>query len=104
MSFNSQSSSTKQRIGVAPMRDTPVERIRLLIDGKSRNVYLKLEGHNPGGSVKDRTALGLLQSLEATGQLRAGVSSNRLQVIWPSAWRCSREIAAIGSPRWWTQT
>ena len=54
------------------MGDTPIRRIRLLIDGKSRNAHLKLEGHNPGGSVKDRTALGLLQSLEATGQLRAG--------------------------------
>ena len=60
------------RIGVAPMCDTPVERIRLLIDGKSRCAYLKLEGDNPGGSVKDRTALGLVKSLEATGQLRVG--------------------------------
>jgi 2,3-diaminopropionate biosynthesis protein SbnA len=56
----------------APIGDTPIRRIRLLIDGKSRSAYLKLEGHNPGGSIKDRTAFGLLQSLEATGQLRAG--------------------------------
>jgi cysteine synthase len=33
---------------------------------------LKLEGDNPGGSIKDRTALGLLRSLEASRQLRAG--------------------------------
>jgi 2,3-diaminopropionate biosynthesis protein SbnA len=59
-------------IGAAPMGDTPIARIGLLIDGKGRNAYLKLEGHNPGGSVKDRTAFGLLQSVEATGQLRAG--------------------------------
>ena len=58
--------------GAAPMGETPIRRIRLLIDGKGRTAYLKLEGHNPGGSVKDRTAFGLLQSLEATGQLRAG--------------------------------
>jgi 2,3-diaminopropionate biosynthesis protein SbnA len=44
----------------------------LLIGGKSRNVYLKLEGDNPGGSIKDRTALRLLRSLENTGQLRTG--------------------------------
>jgi cysteine synthase len=69
----------------SPIGDTPNRQIQLLIDGRRRNVHLKLEGHNPGGSVKDRTALGLLQSLEAPGQLRAGVSSNRLQVIWPSA-------------------
>jgi cysteine synthase len=58
--------------GDTPIGDTPMGRIRLRIDGKSRSAYLKLEGHNPGGSVKDRTAQGLLQSLEATGQLRAG--------------------------------
>lgn len=52
--------------------DTPIVRVRLLIAGRSRYAYLKLEGCNPGGSIKDRTALGLLQSLEATGQLRAG--------------------------------
>ena len=42
---------------VAQIGNTPIRRIRLLIGGKSRNVYLKLEGANPGGSIKDRTAL-----------------------------------------------
>ena len=54
---------------VARIGNTPVQRIRLVIRGKNRNVYLKLEGENPGGSIKDRTALSLLQSLEDTGQL-----------------------------------
>jgi len=58
---------------VAPIGNTPIRRIRLLIGGKSRNVYLKLEGENPGGSIKDRTALSLLRSLEKTGQLSKGV-------------------------------
>jgi 2,3-diaminopropionate biosynthesis protein SbnA len=64
--------ANRTKVRAAPMGDTPIERIGLLIDGKSRSAYLKLEGHNPGGSVKDRTALGLLQSLEVTGQLSAG--------------------------------
>ena len=54
---------------VAQIGNTPIQRVRLLISGKSRNVYLKLEGDNPGGSIKDRTALSLLRSLENTGQL-----------------------------------
>ena len=58
---------------VAQIGNTPIRRIRLLIGGKSRNVYLKLEGANPGGSIKDRTALSLLRSLEKTGQLSTGV-------------------------------
>jgi len=54
---------------VARIGNTPTQRIRLFISGKSRNVYLKLEGANPGGSIKDRTALSLLRSLENTSRL-----------------------------------
>jgi 2,3-diaminopropionate biosynthesis protein SbnA len=57
---------------VAQIGNTPIQRIRFLIGGKSRDVYLKLEGENPGGSIKDRTAHSLLRSLESTGQLNAG--------------------------------
>jgi cysteine synthase len=57
---------------VARIGNTPIRRVRLLIGGKSRNVYLKLEGDNPGGSIKDRTALSLIRSLEKTGQLSTG--------------------------------
>jgi len=54
---------------VARIGNTPIRRIRLRIGGKRRSVYLKLEGNNPGGSIKDRTALSLLQSLEKAGRL-----------------------------------
>jgi 2,3-diaminopropionate biosynthesis protein SbnA len=54
---------------VARIGNTPIQRVRLLLGGKSRCVYLKLEGENPGGSIKDRTALSLLRSLESTGRL-----------------------------------
>jgi 2,3-diaminopropionate biosynthesis protein SbnA len=56
----------------AQVGNTPIRRIRFQIDGKSRDVTLKLEGENPGGSIKDRTALSLLRSLESTGQLSPG--------------------------------
>jgi 2,3-diaminopropionate biosynthesis protein SbnA len=58
---------------VVQIGNSPIRRIRFLIGGKSRNVYLKLEGDNPGGSIKDRTAKSLLRSLERTGQLSTGV-------------------------------
>ena len=57
---------------VARIGNTPIRRIRLLVGGKSRKVYLKLEGDNPGGSIKDRTALSLLRDLEKTGRLGTG--------------------------------
>src|SRR5947209_3456946 len=41
--------------------------IDLVIRGQPRRVHLKLEGCNPGGSVKDRTAVSLVQSLEQRG-------------------------------------
>lgn len=57
---------------VARIGNTPIRRIGLVIGGKSRSVYLKLEGNNPGGSIKDRTALSLIRSLEDTGRLSTG--------------------------------
>ncbi len=57
---------------VARIGNTPIRRIRLLIGGKNRSAYLKLEGSNPGGSIKDRTALSLLRSLGKTGRLSKG--------------------------------
>src|SRR5262245_65510380 len=46
--------------------------VDLVVDGIARRVNLKLEGHNPGGSIKDRTAQSLIESLEARGALRRG--------------------------------
>jgi 2,3-diaminopropionate biosynthesis protein SbnA len=55
-----------------PIGNTPMPAVDLVIDGARRPVHLKLEGHNPGGSIKDRTALGLIESLERRGALRPG--------------------------------
>jgi N-(2-amino-2-carboxyethyl)-L-glutamate synthase len=52
--------------------NTPMEPIYLVIEGKVRKVHLKLEGANPGGSVKDRTGYALIQDLERRGLLRKG--------------------------------
>lgn len=57
---------------VSAIGDTPLRPVALRIAGKTRSVHLKLEGENPGGSIKDRTAVGLLRSLETTGRLAPG--------------------------------
>jgi 2,3-diaminopropionate biosynthesis protein SbnA len=49
--------------------NTPVEPIYLVIEGSVRKVYLKLEGANPAGSVKDRTGYALVTDLERRGLL-----------------------------------
>jgi 2,3-diaminopropionate biosynthesis protein SbnA len=51
--------------------NTPLEPVYFVIDGKVRKVYLKLEGANPAGSVKDRTGYALVQDLENRGLLSA---------------------------------
>src|SRR6478672_13802446 len=35
-------------------------------------VYLKLESQNPGGSIKDRVALAMVEAAEKSGALRPG--------------------------------
>jgi cysteine synthase len=49
--------------------DTPLVPIALRIDGRARTVQLKLEGTNPCGSLKDRTAQSLIDDLERRGRL-----------------------------------
>lgn len=51
---------------------TPLLPIVIVIKDVPRKVYLKLEGTNPTGSVKYRTAYSLIASLEAQGMLRRG--------------------------------
>ena len=50
---------------------TPVVRINRLAPAHV-TIYVKLEAANPGGSVKDRLALGIIQDAERRGLLRPG--------------------------------
>ncbi|HEX2513659.1 MAG TPA: pyridoxal-phosphate dependent enzyme [Chloroflexota bacterium] len=52
--------------------NTPLVQVCLHIGGLPRPVHLKLEGANPGMSVKDRTAHSLVESLERQGRLSKG--------------------------------
>ncbi|MCL4307012.1 MAG: PLP-dependent cysteine synthase family protein [Candidatus Thermoplasmatota archaeon] len=52
--------------------NTPMIRIRKMLKPRSADVYAKLEWFNIGGSVKDRTALSLIETAEAAGVLRKG--------------------------------
>lgn len=51
--------------------NTPVVRISKLAPDHV-NLYVKLEAFNPGGSVKDRLALGVIEDAEASGELKPG--------------------------------
>lgn len=51
--------------------NTPVVRLRHL-EPAGVELYAKLEAFNPGGSVKDRLALGIIEAAERDGSLRPG--------------------------------
>jgi cystathionine beta-synthase len=51
---------------------TPLVRLRHAAQGLSVPVYVKVESSNPGGSVKDRVAVAMIQDAERRGQLRQG--------------------------------
>lgn len=52
--------------------DTPMVRLRNIVPQDAAEVFVKLEYLNPGGSIKDRAALGIVQRAEAEGKLKAG--------------------------------
>jgi len=49
--------------------NTPIVRINNIIKNKKVKVYAKLEGQNPGGSIKDRIAMNMLNQAEKEGAL-----------------------------------
>jgi len=51
---------------------TPLIRLRVLSELTGCEILGKAEFMNPGGSVKDRAALGILMEAEASGELRPG--------------------------------
>ncbi|NUP75994.1 MAG: cystathionine beta-synthase [Nonomuraea sp.] len=54
------------------MGNTPLVRMHKVTAGISAQVLAKVEYFNPGGSVKDRIALRMIEAAEASGALRPG--------------------------------
>jgi cysteine synthase A len=51
---------------------TPMLHLRRIVPAGSADVFAKLEYLNPGGSVKDRAAIGIIQRAEERGLLKTG--------------------------------
>jgi cysteine synthase len=51
---------------------TPMLHLKRITSQRSSQIFAKLEYLNPGGSVKDRAAIGMIQRAEKEGKLRAG--------------------------------
>ena len=57
-------------------------------------LYLKLEGHNPTGSLKDRVAKYLLEAAEREGRLHPGT-----RILEPTSGNTGISLAALCGPR-----
>ena len=72
---------------LATIGNTPHVRINRLF-GNSHRVYIKSERSNPGGSIKDRIAVAMIEAAEVSGALKPGgtiiePTSGNTGVAWP---------------------
>src|ERR1700723_4652122 len=52
--------------------ETPMLQLKRLVPAGSADIFAKLEYLNPGGSVKDRAAIGIIRRAEQEGKLKPG--------------------------------
>src|SRR3990167_8521204 len=74
--------------------NTPVIRLNRLPDKDSAVIYAKLEQFNPGGSVKDRICLSMIQEAEKEGLLKSGST-----IVEPTSGNTGIGLAMIGAVR-----
>lgn len=72
--------------------NTPLVDGSSLLENKNVQLLLKLEGHNPGGSVKDRAALNMIQAA-----LQRGEIDKNTQLIEPTSGNTGIALAMIAS-------
>jgi cystathionine beta-synthase len=51
---------------------TPLVKLNRLTEGMRAQVFAKMESHNPGGSVKDRIGISMIDAAEQDGSLKPG--------------------------------
>ena len=73
---------------------TPMAKLRRVLDPDMAEVWVKLEGMNPGGSIKDRTALGMILDAESRGLLTPGGT-----IVEPTSGNTGIGLAQVASAR-----
>ena len=54
--------------------NTPIVELQNISENKKVTIYGKLEGNNPGGSVKDRAAFGMIKGALDRGEIKDGIT------------------------------
>ena len=72
--------------------NTPLVKLKNVIPSNGANIFAKLESFNPGGSVKDRIALAMVEDAEKKGLLRPGST-----IIEPTSGNTGIGLALVGA-------
>lgn len=75
--------------------NTPLVRLGTIAEGLPATVALKLESHNPGGSVKDRVARNMIDDAEKRGVIERG----RSVIVEPTSGNTGVGLAMVGAAR-----
>ncbi|EGW40405.1 cysteine synthase A [Desulfosporosinus sp. OT] len=73
---------------------TPLIRLQRVVKPGMANVYVKAEAFNPGGSIKDRIALGMIRDAEERGVLKPGGT-----IVEPTSGNTGIGLAMIAAAR-----
>ncbi len=71
---------------------TPLVKLNSVIPENGANIFAKLESFNPGGSVKDRIALAMVEDAEEKGLLKQGST-----IIEPTSGNTGIGLALVGA-------
>ena len=74
--------------------NTPLVSLSPLAEPGAAQLLGKLESQNPGGSIKDRVALAMIEDAEARGVLRPG-----LTIVEPTAGNMGISLALVGTAK-----
>jgi cysteine synthase len=78
----------------AAIGNTPMVRLTRVVEPGMAEVWVKIEGMNPGGSIKDRTALGMIVDAERSGALRPGQT-----IVEPTSGNTGIGLAQVAAAR-----
>jgi cysteine synthase len=73
---------------------TPIVRLQRVVEPGMAEVWVKVEGMNPGGSIKDRTALSMIRDAEERGILSPGDT-----IVEPTSGNTGIGLAQVASAR-----
>jgi cysteine synthase A len=74
--------------------DTPLVRLNRVVPAGGARVLVKMESLNPGGSVKDRIAVSMVEEAEREGRLRPGAT-----IVEPTSGNTGIGLAMVAAAR-----